>query len=101
MRHYQFWVYIMASDKGNLYIGVTNNLTRRIFEHTHNLIAGYTRDKQCHKLVYFEESNQIEDALKREKQLKGWSRMKKRALIARINPGWRDLGLDFLLKAIQ
>ena len=92
MKVYNYWVYVMASELGNLYIGVTDDLTRRVFEHKHDLHEkSYTKEHQCHKLVYAEEYRHIEEAIAREKQLKGWKREKKRNLIAVQNPGWRDL----------
>ncbi len=87
----QFWIYIMASRTGTLYIGVTNDLERRVYEHKSDLIPGFTRQYQCHKLVYFEEYLNIDQAIQREKQLKGWSRGKKESLIKTINPSWKDL----------
>lgn len=81
----------MASRTGTLYIGVTNNLERRIYEHKNDLIFGFTKQYQCHKLIYLEEYSDIEQAIQREKQLKGWSRVKKESLIKIINPSWKDL----------
>src|SRR5947207_2110754 len=92
MKVYRYWVYMMASEVGNLYIGVTDDLNRRVLEHRHDIHEhGYTKEHQCHKLVYLEEYSHIEDAISREKQLKGWIREKKCKLIATQNPGWRDL----------
>ena len=87
-----YFVYIMASKQnGTLYIGVTNNLERRIYEHKHNLIKGFTSKYGVHRLVYFEESNDIQAALMREKQLKKWNRSWKIELIEKTNPEWKDL----------
>ncbi len=94
-------MYILGSDSGTLYIGVTNNVARRMFEHKNHLIKGFTEKYDCTKLLYFEESNSIESAIIREKQLKGWKREKKISLIKSTNPGWRDLGNDFQLERVQ
>lgn len=88
-----YFVYIMSSLSKTLYIGVTNNLTRRIFEHKHGLVEGFTKKYQVRNLVYYEEYNDIREAIAREKQLKSWNREKKRILIERMNPGWEDLVL--------
>jgi putative endonuclease len=85
----------MASNSGTLYVGVTNNLERRVFEHKTNLIEGFSSKYGCHKLVYFEETTSVEAAITREKQVKKWRREKKAALIKNINPTWRDLSGDF------
>lgn len=85
-------IYILASKKnGTLYIGVTNNLSRRIYEHKNFLVPGFTSKYKVDRLVYFEEFNQSYSAISREKQLKGWRRSKKIALIAKLNPNWNDL----------
>ena len=78
-----------------MYIGVTNNLERRIFEHKHELIDGFTKRYHVHKLVYYEQTGDIRAALEREKQLKRWSRKKKNALVETLNPGWEDLSKDW------
>ncbi|OZT73103.1 excinuclease ABC subunit C [Vreelandella boliviensis LC1] len=74
-----------------LYIGVTNNLERRLYEHRQGLMPGFTKKYRCHKLVWLEESNSIEDAIRREKQLKAGSRQRKNALIDSLNPEWDEL----------
>ena len=81
----------MTNKSGTLYTGVTNNLERRIYEHKHHLVKGFTSKYNIEKLVYFEETNDINAAISREKQIKGWLRKKKIALIESINPGWKDL----------
>ena len=96
MREYQYFVYIMASLSGTIYIGVTNNLIRRVYEHKHNLMEGFTKKYQCHKLVYFEQTDNIESAILREKQLKNWNRKKKEFLIKIKNPHWKDLYFDII-----
>ncbi len=91
----KYFVYILASNNNTtIYIGVTNNIERRIYEHKNNLIDGFSKKYNTHKLVYLEETNSIENAIKREKQLKGWKRNKKDLLINSINPNWQDLSLS-------
>lgn len=94
-REYDFYVYIMASESGTLYIGMTNNLERRVYEHKNNLIEGFTKKYDCHKLVYYEHTTDVYAALTREKQIKKWRREKKEYLIRTINPGWKDLSLGW------
>jgi len=81
----QYYVYIMTNKSRTLYTGVTNNLRRRVFEHKHHLIDGFTKRYNITKLVYYEETNDIAEAIAREKQVKGWLRKKKIALIESIN----------------
>ena len=85
----------MASESGTLYTGMTNDLARRNYEHKNNLVEGFSKKYKCHKLIYFEETNNVEEAIKREKQIKNWSRKKKESLIQTKNPTWRDLSDDF------
>jgi putative endonuclease len=87
-----YWVYILASKLGGtLYIGVTNNLIRRMYEHRMGLVPGFTRRYQVHHLVYFEPHTDIEAAIRREKRLKRWNRAWKIKLIEELNPNWDDL----------
>ncbi len=95
MREYNFYVYIMASDSGTLYVGVTNSLERRVWEHKNGILPGFTKRYSCHKLIYFEQYDYIEDAIAREKQLKRWRREKKQNLIKTLNPSWKDLSADW------
>ena len=81
----------MTNKSGTLYTGVTNNLERRVFEHKNRLVDGFTKKYNITKLVYFEETSDISAAIYREKQIKGWARQKKIALIESMNPDWRDL----------
>ena len=74
-----------------MYIGVTNNLQRRIYEHKMELVEGFTKKYHVHKLVYFESCGEIKDAIAREKQLKGWTRARKIELIESKNPMWREI----------
>ncbi len=74
-----------------LYVGVTNDLNRRLYEHKNGLLEGFTKRYNVHKLVYCEETGSINDAIAREKQIKGWKREKKNQLVEMINPEWKDL----------
>ena len=87
----QYYVYIMSSHQGTLYIGMTNDLYRRAYEHRHKLVPGFTQKYSVSKLVYYEETSDVESAITREKQIKGWLRSKKAALVASSNPYWVDL----------
>ena len=85
----------MTNHSGTLYTGVTNNLERRVYEHKHKLVPGFTSKYNITKLVYYEEGNDVNEALSREKQIKGWLRAKKIALIESLNPEWKDLSSDW------
>jgi putative endonuclease len=85
-------VYVLASrPKGTLYIGVTGDLVKRVWEHRGGLVEGFTKRYQIHRLVYFEGHDRIDEAIRREKQIKKWNRSWKVRLIEESNPGWRDL----------
>jgi len=87
-----YYVYILASKKnGTLYIGVTNDLQRRIYEHKQDLIKGFTSKYKVYILVYFEVTTDVKSALEREKQLKKWNRQWKIDLIEKMNNDWKDL----------
>ena len=87
-----YYVYILASNRnGTLYIGVTNDLLKRVYEHKNNLIDGFTKKYSVHRLVYYEQCPDVESALQREKQLKKWNRKWKLGLIEKENPEWTDL----------
>jgi putative endonuclease len=87
------WVYILTNLKcGVLYIGVTNDLERRLWEHRSDAIAGFTKRYNCHRLVMSERYERIDEAIAREKQLKAWRRAWKIELIEQTNPDWNDLG---------
>jgi putative endonuclease len=90
-----YFVYIMTNRSGTLYAGVTNNLERRVFEHKQKKIPGFTKKYNIDRLVYNEETPNIEEAIAREKQIKGWLRKKKIALIESLNPVWKDLSSDW------
>ena len=90
-----YFVYILSNwDDSDLYIGVTGNLPRRLYEHRNGLVEGFTKKYNAHKLVYYENTNDVYSAISREKQLKKWSRAKKNDLIRRMNPDWVDLSKD-------
>jgi len=93
MNHY--YVYIITNWNNKvLYIGVTNNIARRIYEHKNKLIDGFTKKYNVYKLVYLEEMNDVEAAISREKQLKGWNKDKKIMLIESINSKWNELSVE-------
>jgi len=87
-----YYVYILVSKRcGTLYIGVTNDLIKRVYEHKNDLIEGFTKKYQVHRLVYYEQTNDIRSAITREKQMKKWKRRWKIELIEENNPEWKDL----------
>jgi len=86
------YVYILANKKnGTLYTGVTSNLMKRLYEHKNDLIRGFTSKYKVHNLVYYEDTNDIRVAIEREKEIKGWNRIKKIQLIESVNPEWNDI----------
>ncbi len=88
----EYYVYIMASERnGTLYIGVTSNLRKRVYQHRKKVLKGFTEKYSVHKLVYYEHTNDIYGAISREKQLKNWKRQWKLKLIEQSNPYWIDL----------
>jgi len=90
-----YYVYILASKRnGTLYIGVTSDLVRRVYEHKHDFVEGFTRKYQVHRLVYYEQRQDIHAAIRRERRLKEWQRKWKLSLIESRNPNWRDLYSD-------
>ena len=94
--HRTYWVYILASKAhGTLYIGVTNSLERRVWQHRAKTIQGFTQRYGVTRLVHFEEFRDVNNAIARETQLKGWLRSKKIALIQKENPLWSDLAADW------
>jgi putative endonuclease len=86
-----YYVYILTNKSRTLYTGVTGNLERRVLQHKRKLLSGFTREYNINRLVYYETFGDIRVAIQREKQIKGWLRAKKIALIVSTNPGWRDL----------
>lgn len=85
----------MTNKSKTLYVGVTNNLQRRVYEHKNKLIRGFTSKYNITKVVFFEVFNDIESAIRREKQIKGWLRKKKIDLIELMNPEWNDLSEEW------
>ena len=92
---HQYYVYVMTNGVRTLYIGVTNDLMRRVFEHKQKLVEGFTKKYNITMLVYYETTNDVRGAITREKQLKSWRRSKKIALIESMNPQWPDLSLEW------
>ena len=90
-----FCVYIVASISGTLYVGMTNNIERRAFEHREGLIEGFSKKYSCERLIYFEEFGDVRDAIAFEKRIKRWTRKRKIALIESVNPKREDLGRDW------
>jgi len=86
-----YWVYILGSHTGTLYVGVTNDLVLRLAEHRSGTEKGFVSKYSVHRLLYFEQTTDVFTALTREKQLKGWRRRKKEELIRSMNPSWSDL----------
>jgi putative endonuclease len=91
----QYFVYILASKSRALYTGITNDLKRRVYEHKNKMIAGFTSKYNINRLVYYETTSDVRAAIAREKQIKGWLRAKKIALIESANPKWEDLSADW------
>ena len=90
------FIYILTNEnRSTLYIGVTNDLSRRLHEHKNEVLDGFTKIYHVHTLVYVERYDHIEEAIAREKQLKRWSRKKKDILIGRVNPTWKDLAKEW------
>ena len=90
-----FYVYLLASKSRRLYIGVTNNLERRLYEHKSKQLDGFTKQYNIDRLVYFEQTTDVLSAIAREKQIKGWNRSKKIHLIETANPAWEDLSAEW------
>ena len=93
-----YYVYILTNRSKTLYTGVTNDLLRRVHEHKQKLIPGFTQKYNINRLVYYEETSDVTEAIAREKQIKGWLRAKKIALIESRNPEWLDLSTDWFEK---
>ena len=91
----QYYVYILTNPSRTLYTGVTNDLLRRMYEHKHKLIEGFTSRYNIDLLVYFETTSDVRAAIEREKQIKSWSRIKKVALIESMNRTWSDLSQEW------
>ena len=95
----KYYIYIVSSLSGTLYTGVTSNIEHRVYKHKHKLINGFTKKYNVDRLVYFEETTDINAAIAREKEIKGWRRSKKIALIKSLNPKWEDLAADWFEEA--
>ena len=94
--NHEYAIYILTNkNKTVLYIGVTNSLERRIWQHKKGTIPGFTKKYNCDDLIFYELYERVDQAIAREKQLKGWLRAKKEALIATTNPEWNDLAGDW------
>ncbi len=91
----QYYVYIMTNKSRTLYTGMTNNLERRVYEHKHHLVEGFTKKYKTTKLVYYEVCGDVLAAIAREKEIKGWLRKKKIALINSMNSQWKDLSEEW------
>lgn len=95
MREHHYFVYLLTNWNNRvMYVGMTNNLVRRLYEHRTGTVQGFTEKYNVHKLVYFEETADVYAAIAREKEIKKWRREKKNALVIQANPEWRDLGSD-------
>ena len=95
-RHY--FVYMIASISRVLYIGMTSNLRKRVWEHRNGIFEGFSKHYKCHRLVWYESYDDVANAIDREKQLKRWSRIKKEWLIAQKNPTWEDLAAEWYVQ---
>lgn len=95
LRERRYYVYVLTNRSGTLYTGVTNDLMRRVSEHKAGKVDGFTKRYRINRLVYFEDTSDIHAALQREKQIKGWTRLKRVNLVNSINPKWRDLSDDW------
>ena len=92
----QYYVYFLTNRTNTvLYVGVTNNLQRRLYEHKNELADCFTKRYHVHKLVYFETTTDVKAAIGREKQIKSWSRARKNSLVETMNPKWEDLSLNW------
>ena len=91
-----YYVYIMSNIHRTLYVGMTNNLERRVYEHKMGFVEGFTKRYTIHSLVYYDVTNEVEGAIFREKQIKAWRRSKKIELIESMNPRWKDLSAEWL-----
>ena len=86
----------MASLSGTIYVGITNNLLRRVAEHKEGKIQGFTKKYSCKKFIYYEHFEDVNDAISREKEIKKWRREKKQNLIKTLNPHWKDLYYELI-----
>jgi putative endonuclease len=94
-KEHQYFVYLLTNWNNKvMYVGMTNDLVRRVHEHKTKAVKGFTETYNVHKLVYFEETPDVNAAITREKEIKKWRREKKNALVIQANPEWRDLAVD-------
>jgi len=100
-RQHRYWVYILGSLSGTLYIGITSNLSFRVCQHKEHTFRGFTANHDVDRLLYYETYGEVSQAIAREKQLKGWLRKKKVALIEKSNPQWRDLSRGWYDKPVR
>lgn len=100
-RQHCYTVYILGSITGTLYIGITNDLVRRVRQHKHHTFGGFTEKYDVDRLLYYESFHEVTNAIAREKQLKGWRREKKIALIEKMNPKWEDLSKGWYDKPVR
>jgi putative endonuclease len=91
----RYFVYILSSKTQRLYVGVTNDLERRVAQHKRREMSGFTSRYNIDRLVYFEETSDVRDAIDRERQIEGWVRARKIMLVVEMNPEWRDLAADW------
>ena len=96
MQPRQYYVYIMSSKSRTLYVGMTNNLERRVYEHKTGMVPGFTSRYRIDRLVYYDGTPDVGAAIQREKEIKGWRRDRKMDLISEFNPHWRDLAEDLM-----
>ncbi|MBE6818400.1 MAG: GIY-YIG nuclease family protein [Ruminococcaceae bacterium] len=90
-----YYIYILTTQNNKvMYIGVTNDLQRRLYEHKHKLVEGFTKKYNVTKLVYFETTTDVYSAISREKELKGWIRKRKNELVESVNPEWKEIIID-------
>jgi len=97
MQPKSYYVYILASLSGTLYVGITSNLSKRMWQHKEHVYKGFTSQYQVDRLLYYETFGAVQEAIEREKQLKGWRREKKINLITKENPHWEDLSGDWFV----
>jgi len=92
----RYYVYLLTNWNNKvIYVGVTNDLERRVYEHKNKLMGGFTKKYNLNKVVYFEETNDVQGAIAREKEIKRWRREKKNQLVSKLNPKWEDLSLKW------
>ena len=94
-REKQYYVYIMTNRSGTLYVGVINNIKKRVYQHKSKLVEGFTKKYNIDRLIYYETFSDVLSAITREKSIKGWLRSKKIELINSMNPDWKDLSKDW------